>query len=68
MMRGIVVVITAGLARVFLKEKKYAHHLVALTLVTAGVALVGLVNILWGPKEEGQPTTTVFGVVMLLTA
>ena len=68
MMRGIVVAITAVLARVFLKEPKYAHHIFSLSLIVAGVALVGVCRILWAPKTDGESGTSVFGVVMLLLA
>jgi len=67
-MRGIVVVITAVLARVFLKEPKYAHHIFSLSLIVVGVALVGVVNIVWAPTKDGESGTSVFGVIMLLLA
>ena len=47
MMGGSVVVITAILARLILKELKYSHHIIGLALIFVGVGLVGLSSILW---------------------
>ena len=41
MMRGAIVLITALMSILFLKRKQYFHHMVALFLIVAGVALVG---------------------------
>ena len=73
MMRGIIVVITAGMAMLFLKRPQYAHHFMSLTLIVGAVAGVGLVGIAISNKEQdsdpdAQATTTVLGVLLLLLA
>lgn len=42
MMRGVVVLIVAAFAVIFLKKKQYIHHYVSLTVLFFGVFLVGL--------------------------
>jgi len=71
MMRGIIVVITAGLSIIFLGAKQYAHHWIALFMIVAGVAIVGIVSVLLGKKDEddkGPDPTTITGVLLLLIA
>ena len=45
MMRGIIVVVTAGMAMAFLGRKQYFHHFFSLFLIVAAVAIVGVVGI-----------------------
>ena len=71
MCRGVIVVITAFFSVVFLKRKQYAHHLVAITFIIAGVAIVGYVSVTQSDddKKDGDSsgaTTTAFGVILLL--
>ena len=65
MMRGIIVVITAGLSVALLKRKQFLHHWVSLMLIVFGVALVGVVGIIESQKSD-QNITTVEGIILLL--
>lgn len=65
MMRGIIVVITAGLSVTLLKRKQYLHHWVSLLLIVLGVASVGFVGIIES-KNSDQQITTVGGIILLL--
>lgn len=74
MMRGIIVVITAGMAMVFLGRKQYLHHYMSLLIIVMAVRGVGLVGIAISNKNEDDgdsdsgSTTTVLGVLLLLFA
>jgi drug/metabolite transporter (DMT)-like permease len=46
MMRGVIVVITAFMALIFLGRKQYAHHWISLLTIVSGVAIVGFVSIM----------------------
>jgi drug/metabolite transporter (DMT)-like permease len=67
MMRGIIVVITALMSIVFLKRKQYSHHILSLCLIVLGVAIVGVVGIVYS-KDSDKDTTSGFGVVLLLAS
>jgi drug/metabolite transporter (DMT)-like permease len=66
MIRGIIVLIVAGFARVFLKKPQYLHHLVSLGIIFLGVFLVGLASQLY--KKEGEDNTSFVGIAMLLAS
>mmetsp|Transcript_16343 Transcript_16343/g.27645 ORF Transcript_16343/g.27645 Transcript_16343/m.27645 type:complete len:226 (+) Transcript_16343:41-718(+) len=72
MMRGFIVVITAGMAFIFLGKKQYSHHIISLFVIVAAVAIVGLVGILHsedqGDDDGSKATTSVLGVLLLLIA
>lgn len=74
MMRGIIVVITAGMAMVFLGRKQYLHHYMSLLIIVAAVGGVGLVGIAISNKNadsgdsDSGSTTTVLGILLLLFA
>ena len=72
MMRGIVVVVTALMAVLFLGEKKYFHHIMSLVFIVVGVGTVGVVSILAADDSDSNDsapvTTSVFGILMLLLA
>lgn len=71
MMRGIIVVITAGMSILFLGAKQYVHHWISLMMIVAGVAIVGIVSVAMGKKDDsadGEPSTTITGVLLLLLA
>jgi drug/metabolite transporter (DMT)-like permease len=70
MMRGIIVVITAAMSILFLGAKQYTHHWIALFMIVAGVAIVGITSVAYGKADaDGDgPTTTVTGIVLLLVA
>lgn len=52
MMRGIIVVITAGMAMIFLGRKQYIHHWLSLITIVLGVFIVGLVGVTMSTKSE----------------
>ena len=65
MMRGIIVVITALLAWIFLGKKQYRHHWTGVVFILGGVAWVGYVAIALEGKEStsSSPTT---GIILLM--
>jgi drug/metabolite transporter (DMT)-like permease len=65
MMRGIIVVITALLAVIFLGRKQYRHHWTAIAFIVFGVAEVGYVSIK-SASSSGESSNEVFGIVLLL--
>ena len=67
MMRGVIVVITAFMALVFLGRKQYAHHWISLFTIVFGVFIVGIVNITASSGGSGA-TTSVAGILLLLLA
>lgn len=67
MMRGIIVVITAMLAMIFLGRKQYRHHWTGIILIVGGVFIVGLVAVKGGSSSEGTTTgSELFGIILLL--
>ena len=68
MMRGVIVVITAFMALVFLGRKQYAHHWISLFTIVLGVFVVGVVNIMASNKEDSASTTSFAGICLLLLA
>ena len=70
MIRGIIVLIVAAMARIFLKKKQYVHHLVSLAVLFIGVFLVGLSSMLGSsddPDDEGNDTSAL-GLMLLIVA
>lgn len=69
MMRGAIVVITAGMAMLFLGRKQYTHHYVSLAMIVAAVAIVGLAGIAASDdgKDDKTPTTPM-GVGLIILA
>ena len=71
MMRGFINVVTPILSIIFLKQKQYTHHWIAIACIVAGVAEVGYVAIaLEGSDDDdgGSAGSMVFGIVLLLIA
>jgi drug/metabolite transporter (DMT)-like permease len=69
MMRGVIVIITALMSIAFLGKKQYAHHWLSLFSIITGVAIVGLVGVLYSKDEEGdddKTPTTALGIILLL--
>jgi len=66
MTRGIIVMITALLAFIFLGRKQYRHHLLGIVLVVAGVLEVGYVSVK-GSKSSGG-SDELYGIVLLVIA
>merc|ERR1719464_43011 len=67
MMRGMIVVVTALFAMVFLGKKQYKHHWTAIVLIVAGVAEVGYIAIKYADtaSSSSSPAT---GIVILMCA
>ncbi len=64
-------VITAAMSILFLGAKQYTHHWIALFMIVAGVAIVGVASVLHvdpDAKTDDGPATTVLGVLLLLGA
>ena len=68
MMRGVIVVITAFMALVFLGRKQYAHHWISLSTIVLGVFIVGFVSIMASQKDFSAGATSITGVLLLLAA
>jgi drug/metabolite transporter (DMT)-like permease len=67
MLRGIIVLIVAAMAIIFLKRKLYIHHYSSLACIFLGVFLVGLAS-LTGEQAEGQEVTEPLGIILLIIA
>lgn len=65
MMRGIIVLIVAGMARIFLKKPQYKHHLIALATIFLGVFVVGLSSVVFSEGSGGEETSPL-GIILLL--
>jgi drug/metabolite transporter (DMT)-like permease len=65
MMRGIIVIIVAGMARVFLKKPQFKHHLVSLATIFLGVFVVGLSSVVFAESSGGEETSPL-GIILLL--
>jgi len=68
MMRGLVVLITAGMAYCFLKRKQYRHHVVSLIVLVIGVFLVGLSSIVYSDGNSEEEDHTAIGIMMIIIA
>lgn len=66
MIRGVIVIVVAAMARIFLKKKQYRHHITSMAVLFIGVFLVGLSSML-NPDEGGEASSTsVLGILLLL--
>lgn len=77
MLRGAIVIITAGMAVVFLKKKQYRHHVTAIAIIFLGLFLVGLSAIVTPDKSKGGDDkkdqhksggTVATGIILLIIA
>jgi len=69
MMRGLIVVITATMAVIFLGKKQYTHHIVSISMIIGAVALVGYVGIKGSEGSTDVTTATKpLGIVLILLA
>ena len=70
MIRGIIVIITAAMAMIFLKRKQYIHHYVSLLIIFVGVFMVGLSSIV--SPDPGSSTdagsNAGIGIMLVLIA
>lgn len=67
-MRGAIVVITAGMAMLFLGRKQYIHHYVSLAMIVAAVAIVGVAGIAASDDGDDKTPTTPIGVGLIIIA
>jgi len=67
MMRGTIVIITAGMAMIFLKKKQYVHHWASLVTIFIGVFLVGLSSMLYESGGSGGETKPL-GIILIIVA
>lgn len=66
MLRGMIIIITAGMSIMFLKRKLYRHHWSSIAVIFTGVFLVGLAALIWENKEGSE--TKAFGLILLVLA
>jgi drug/metabolite transporter (DMT)-like permease len=64
MLRGSIIIITAGMSILFLKRKLFIHHWSSITLIFIGVFLVGLASIKSSSGEETKP----LGLILLIVS
>ncbi len=73
MLRGMIIVITAGMSIIFLKRKLYRHHWSSMGFIFLGVLLVGISYAI-APKDPPKDTdapeqeTGALGLIMLVVA
>lgn len=69
MLRGLIIIITAGMSILFLKRKLHRHHWSSMAFIFIGVLLVG-VAYATKPKDPEHPEqeTHVLGLFMLVVA
>jgi drug/metabolite transporter (DMT)-like permease len=78
MMRGVIVVITALLAVIFLGKKLYLHHWLSLAAIVIGITIVGAVSMAYatedyktlhdGKEPDGEASTSSLGIILLLSS
>jgi multidrug transporter EmrE-like cation transporter len=66
MMRAFMIVVTATFSVLFLKKKYYVHHMIGISMVIAGVIIVGTVSIHNAPANA--KTTDPVGILFLVCA
>ena len=64
MLRGIIIIITAGMSIIFLKRRLYRHHWSSIAVIFLGVFLVGLAALLY--SDSGDDPTEALGLVLLI--
>jgi drug/metabolite transporter (DMT)-like permease len=54
MLRGTIIIITAGMMIIFLRKRLYIHHWSSMAVIFTGVFLVGLASIIYsdGNSED----------------
>jgi drug/metabolite transporter (DMT)-like permease len=74
MFRGSLILFTAIFSVIFLKNKLYRHHYLALTIVISGLLLVGMSSQLYKPVypdhcgKGGDSSNSVWGVLLVVVA
>lgn len=67
MMRGLIVLVTAGMSMIFLGRKQYRHHYISLLTIVIGIVLVGYASL----SKSGNSTditTKPLGIILVLIA
>jgi hypothetical protein len=67
MMRGLIVLVTAGMSMIFLGRKQYRHHYISLLTIVIGIVLVGYASL----SKSGNSTDTTtkpLGLILVLIA
>ena len=67
MMRGLIVLVTAGMSMIFLGRKQYRHHYISLLTIVIGIVLVGYASL----SKSGNSTDTStkpLGIILVLIA
>ena len=67
MMRGLIVLVTAGMSMIFLGRKQYRHHYISLLTIVIGIVLVGYAS-LSKPGNSTDTTTKPLGIILVLIA
>lgn len=65
MLRGMIIIVTAGMSILFLKRKLFRHHWTSIGVIFTGVALVGLAAVLT-PKDPNVDAETVNPIGIML--
>ena len=67
MMRGLIVLVTAGMSMIFLGRIQYRHHYISLLTIVIGIVLVGYASL----SKSGNSTDTTtkpLGIILVLIA
>eukprot|EP00743_Colponemidia_sp_Colp-15_P003370 GILK01003643.1.p1 GENE.GILK01003643.1~~GILK01003643.1.p1 ORF type:complete len:402 (+),score=58.34 GILK01003643.1:48-1208(+) len=68
MLRGAIVVFTGLFSIMFLGRRLLAHHWLGLSLIVAGVAVVGLNSLIYTSTGSEAPSNPMLGIVLVLAA
>lgn len=64
MMRGLIVVITAALARIFLRRKQYRHHILSIMLILGGITIVGMSSL----YSKDSSNNSMIGLILIVSS
>ena len=67
MMRGLIVLVTAGMSMIFLGRKQYRHHYISLLTIVIGIVVVGYAS-LSKPENSTDTSTKPLGIILVLIA
>jgi drug/metabolite transporter (DMT)-like permease len=67
MMRGLIVLVTAGMSMIFLGKKQYRHHYLSLLTIVLGIILVGYASLTKDTTGNETPTKPL-GIILILIA
>ena len=66
MLRGMIIIFTAGMSIMFLKRKLYRHHWSSMTVIFIGVTLVGVAALTEEQRDDTK--TSVLGIIVMIVA